>query len=591
MDRFSPPQRACDTARRHAPTKPHDAYGDMIQSSVHALARLERLRLQSGSAVAVERLRLLRRLERARLRTAAQVRRLHELLCFARGYPDNSLVLRQAVRMLRRFEHRGDLRSHHDELYSSGIAGTTLWFPFFYPTARWLAARWPDQLRLDRSDTVAEESITKMLPALVTPLEAYALRESHLPGYAALDHLRGKRTDATFLVERVAAMPGNDRTREAFYDAINPSCELMPGGTTPSRTLAHFSGAERTYRTRPLRSDRPDLREEIGREPRRVRQVTRSVARELIDLARASMATRERDLDAFAYGNAADTWWIDDDDGLAFALIGTAPERRIALPAIYGGLSLHNGVPIGYHQSDMIGSTAAVSFNTFETFRGAESAHVFARLLATLRALFSCTSFSIEPYQLGDGNDEGIASGAWWFYYKLGFRPRARAAKLRVAAETARLRKDPGRRTSEDVLRALAGHHVFFDLDPAKPGPLVLVAKLGLAVGSFLGELHADRAQALRLASAKAHAVCGMPNLDQLTGLQRHAWDMLCPLYALLDVRRWTRTERAQLMELVHAKAAASEREAVRVMATHPRLLQSLKRIADRSAIRRKAAT
>ena len=117
----------------------------------------------------------------------------------------------------------------------------------------------------------------------------------------------------------------------------------------------------------------------------------------------------------------------------------------------------------------------------------------------------------------------------------------------------------------------------------------MLVPKVGLAVGSFLGELHADRAQALRLASAKARAVCGMPNLDQLTGRQRHAWDMLCPLYALLDARGWTRTERAQLVELVHAKAAASEREAIRIMAAHPRLLQSLQRIADRSAIRRKA--
>ena len=560
----------------------------MMQSSVHALARLERLRLQRGSAAAGERLRLLRRLERARLRTAAQVRRLHELLCFARGYPDNVAVLRQAVRMLRRFEHRSDLRAHRGELYASGIAGTTLWFPFFYPTARWLAARWPDQLRLDRSDTVAEDSITKMLPALVTSLEAYALRESHQPGYAALDHLRGKRTDATFLVERVEAMPGDDRTREAFYDAINPSCELVPGGTTPSRTLAHFSGAEHTYRTRPLRGDRPDLRQEIGREPGRVRRVTRGVARELIDLARASMVARERDLDAFAYGNAADTWWIDDDEGLAFALIGTAPERRIALPAIYGGLTLHNGVPIGYHQSDVIGSAAAVSFNTFETFRGAESAHVFARLLASLRALFGCTSFSVEPYQLGDGNDEGIASGAWWFYYKLGFRPRARTAARRAAAEAVRLQLAPGRRSSEETLRSLARHHVFFDLDPDRAGPLLRPAALGLAAASFLGRLHRDRAQALRLAGARARAASGMPALDGLTGPQRRAWDSLGPLYAMLDTRGWTRRERAQLVELVHAKAAASEREAIRIVAAHPRLLQSLQRIADRSAIRRK---
>jgi hypothetical protein len=41
--------------------------------------------------------------------------------------------------------------------------------------------------------------------------------------------------------------------------------------------------------------------------------------------------------------------------------------------------------------------------------------------------LFDVDSFTINPYQLGDGNDEALASGAWWFYYKFGFaraRPR-----------------------------------------------------------------------------------------------------------------------------------------------------------------------
>ena len=34
-------------------------------------------------------------------------------------------------------------------------------------------------------------------------------------------------------------------------------------------------------------------------------------------------------------------------------------------------------------------------------------------------------AFTIYPYQLGDdGNQKGLASGAWWFYQKLGFRAR-----------------------------------------------------------------------------------------------------------------------------------------------------------------------
>ena len=31
--------------------------------------------------------------------------------------------------------------------------------------------------------------------------------------------------------------------------------------------------------------------------------------------------------------------------------------------------------------------------------------------------------FVVKPYQFGKGNPEGLKSGAFWFYYRLGFRP------------------------------------------------------------------------------------------------------------------------------------------------------------------------
>jgi hypothetical protein len=66
-----------------------------------------------------------------------------------------------------------------------------------------------------------------------------------------------------------------------------------------------------------------------------------------------------------------------------------------------------------------------------------------SRASAPLRHVFGTTSFSIDPYQLGKGNDEGLESGAWWFYAKLGFRPRD-AATLRLAGdEQARVRRSP----------------------------------------------------------------------------------------------------------------------------------------------------
>ena len=239
-----------------------------------ALATLERCRDDFSPRVAARKLAALRLLERAQLRAAEQVRRLHEVLCFMRAYPHNAGVLRQVERMLEVFEHRRDLRTHREALAYTGIAGTTIWFPFFYPTARWIAQRWPHALTLDRTDAVAGESIAKALPGLTTADRGPRTARISLPGFQALDALRGTSTDATFLVERVAAMPGDDVTREAFYDLINPSCELIAAAGTPSRTKAVFPRGPRSWQTTPLRHERPDLRREIARPPRTVQRLS-----------------------------------------------------------------------------------------------------------------------------------------------------------------------------------------------------------------------------------------------------------------------------------------------------------------------------
>jgi len=551
--------------------------------AMSAITDLERRRDRFDPASARVKLKRLRELQRTRLARAGQVERLHEVLCFMRAYPDNAGVLRAVEAMLARFDRRADLQAHRDALAYSGIAGTTIWFPFFYPTALWLAQHWPTRLVLDRTDMKAAESIADVLPALLTPIEAHGLRESKLPGFEALDAVRGRDTDATFLVRRVSALPADHRTREALYDAINPSCELLPGPGTPSRTRAALPGVRPVWQAGPLRRARPDLARELARPPRAFRPATSDEAEALIALARGAMVTRRRDLDAFAYANPEDVWWIQDDGGLAFALIGMSSERRAVVPAIYGGLTLQNGVPVGYHQCDLVGRSAAVSFNTFETFRGSEAAHTFARLLAALVHGYGTRSFSIEPYQLGKGNDEGLASGAWWFYVKLGFRPRARSGIAMAQREFDRLARSKGHRTRPDTLGALAEHHLFLDLDARDPAPLITPAAIGLAAARHLARLAgSDRAAAVARASADAARRCGLASLDGFSTEERRAWDAWAPVLSMLPLATWNAVERAQLVQLVRAKAERSERSYVLGFAALPRLERALAQLAVR---------
>jgi hypothetical protein len=418
------------------------------------LRALQPLRNRFGAEAASAKCALLKHLARARLRTAREVERLHELLCFMRAYPDDARLLAMVRRMLAGFARRADLRAQREALESSGIAGCAIRFPFFWPSARWLARHWPERIKLDRLDRAAGRAIGELL----------GVDRRRLSGFDALDRIRPRgASDAVHFIRLVEAMPGDEFAKEAFYDAIEPVIEIHPGRGTPNRTLAWHATGPIAWQRAALDRARPDLAAEIHRPPRRVRRVSARDGERLLDLARAAMATRSRDLDAFAYGDARDLRLVEDGGGLAFSLNGVIATRHPAHATPHGALTLMNGVPIGYLQLDIAVPVAEVSFNTFPTFRDGEAARVFARALAMARHVLGARAFSIEPYQLGQGNHEAIESGAWWFYFKLGFRPRDAEARRLARCELARLRAAPGRRSSEATLRKLARAHLYFD--------------------------------------------------------------------------------------------------------------------------------
>lgn len=421
------------------------------------LRALQQLRNRFDAGAASAKCALLKRLARTRLRSAREVMRLHELLCFMRAYPDDVRVLSIAKRLLAGFARRADLRAQREALESSGIAGTAIRFPYFWPSARWLARHWPHHITLDRLDRAAGRAIAELL----------GVDRRRLGGFAALDRIRPRGlSDAVHFIRLVEAMPGDDFAKEAFYDAIEPVIEIHPGRGTPNRTLAWHASGPIAWQRAGLDRARPDLAAEIRRPPRRVRRVPARDAEHLLDLARAAMATRSRDLDAFAYGDAREVRLVEDGGGLVFALNGVIAARHPAHATPYGALTLKNGVPIGYLQLDIAGRLAEVSYNTFPTFRDGEAARVFARALAMARHVLGARSFSIEPYQLGQRNHEAIESGAWWFYFKLGFRPRAAEARRLARRELARMRAAPSHRSSAATLEKLACRHLYFD--PAK---------------------------------------------------------------------------------------------------------------------------
>ncbi len=369
-------------------------------------------------------------------------------------------------------------------------------------------------------------------------------------------------------------MPGDGFTREAFADGLDLPWVLAPGRDTPSRSRAHFPGAPHACGIAPG-DGRPNLRAALYRPPRDVRLLRGREATALIELARAAMVTRARDLMTFEYAEPRDLRLVDDGDGLGFAFTGIVSERRSILPALYGYLMLRNGVPVGYGQVDVLGPRAAVSFNVFDSFRGVEAALLLARLMSATRHVFGATSFSLEPYQLGQGNEEAIETGAWWFYHKLGFRPLAPEAQRLMHGELARRGRNPKHRSSARTLQALARHHLFFDLEPRRTRGLAPVEAVLARSSAWLAR-RGGGTQAEEAADETARRITGLRSLAGFSRGERLAWLRWAPVIASWPgIGRWTPGERRALIGVVRAKGEGPEVEYLLRLAAHPRLAKA----------------
>jgi hypothetical protein len=526
-----------------------------------ALRQLERWarREPGGDPAAV------RALSRARLSSARDITRLHEALLFLAAYPHSQAEHRDAISLLDRFDRRADLRRFRHALANSGIAGTEIHFPFFWFTALWIARRWPELLRVDWESFDKEEDLEPLLALLLPYAESVALDELTGAAQEWIRRLKRKdETDGAFLVRRFAALAGDSFVKELVYERLDLPLVLAPGPGTPSRTRDRLRVTRVAARPSGLDRRRPDLAAEWRRPLVSIRSCAAREADRLITLARGAMITRSRDLNVFEHADPQDVRLADAGDGLQFACLGVVPERRLLLESAYGFLTLQNGIPVGYVLLSGLFGSSEVAFNVFETFRGGEAGRVFGRVIALARAWFGSDAYTIGADQLGEDNEEGLRSGAWWFYYKMGFRPHAAKVKRVLAGELRAMRRRPAHRSSLAQLVQLSSENLYWYSRRPRADVLgrVALGNIGLAISKRLAERDgADRERGVRDAADEAQRLLGA---RRSRASERLAWERWGPLVvALPGIERWSSADRRALADILRAKWSGPESEFV----------------------------
>lgn len=548
------------------------------------LDSLTRLQFAYGADPGRDKLQLLRDLDNVRLRTAGEVGRLHEILCFMRAYPDNRRILGQVSVMLEGFAERKDLDRHRRKLSDTGIAGTRIHYRFHWKTARWLQDHWPNALSIDWSGFEDPAALEDLWPLILPPPALETLEHTSLTPEQWIYQLKTEdETDAAYLIRIFARWHAGEAVREKYYDGLDVPLTLDHAPGSPSRTHASIKPKRPAYG--PPGGPLPSSRRNKMPVPVNVADVSPRYGRKLINLARIQMVTRSRDLYAFMNADSCDVRIITFEDGIQFVSYGLQPHARTLLEAMYVFLILKNGLPVGYTQAATLFRSAEVNFNVFDTFRGAETSRIFSFTLAMVRHLFGCDTFIINTQQLGEQNEEALRTGAFWFYHKHGFRSRDAEIRKIVRRELGHKKRNPRHRSNLGTLRRLAGDDLYLATGTARD---ILVnnlpsAAVGLAAARMLeSQASPTDPEGARRCLAAASRLLGCRIDFRLPAAQREMWERWSPVVlALPGVRRWSADNKRRLVDVVNAKGGHHESEFVALFDKHRPLQRAILRLAD----------
>lgn len=530
------------------------------------VAELQPLRATHGRGATALKTKLLRRLMRLRLNDPVVIREYHEALLFLAAYPDDWAVwglsqrgLRQIAAEVRRLTRAS--KAVDRRLENSGIAGTRVTCHYSLDLLAWMVERFPRELEFDWKDDSLGEAFEEVLPTLASRVEGDGLMADHLTTREWVRKAKGRfrGSDLAWIVSRfqkcAAAGPVLDRVFESME--LGTVWRLSANA---SRTLGRLPGAKVFCHADGI-CKLGSIREEVLRPVPREERVSAAEARRLMDVVRSALAVRQRETDAATYTQIAEVRRWRLDRGFEVVMYGMAPERRLPIESFYGFLLAKNGIPLGYGGGWVFFDRCEIGVNIFDSFRGGESAYGFAQVMRVYRHVFRSRRFTVDPYQFGEGNPEAIKSGAFWFYYRLGFRPLEKKLAELATKEWEKIGANRAYRSSPSVLRRLARAHIAMDLE-AGVKEVPDLKRISLAATRWIGRSFAgDRELAEAWAVRRVERMVGM-RLGDAQGARS-----LAMLAAMVPgIERWPISERRLVGKAIRAKGCVREADFSRAL-------------------------
>ena len=553
-----------------------------MPTAVALQRQLRSVRARFDPGAEEEKRRLLGMLAGRRLARAGLLAAYHEDLLFLVAFPGAIDVRDAALAQLDAISARVRALPANQRavLANTGIAGSVSRYAIAHPIAACLVGDQPDAIELDWSNVEDPVRLDELISQVLTEVE----RDAFGSGMSTRHWVAAaRRADATstlqWLLRAGSTRPAGARSDfAAAWDLAQVPVRWRIGDSPRSVTRNRIEVGIPWLRTE-FRKPSESLARHVMRPLDRIERLKQPHAARAIDVARSALAARCREVHAMNYANPDEVHLADLGQGAQLVVIGVLPSHRLLLEANYGYLLLSNGVPIGYGGVSPLFRQANTGINVFDPFRGSEAAFLWAQVLRAFRSLFGVRRFIINGYQFGAGNAEAIGSGAYWFYYRLGFRPASPAGCRLAGEEAARLRREGGRSPAA-TLHRLARGDLHFDLPDWEAADAFDEAALdhaGTALAQRLSRVPVwSRVAAARVLAREVQGMLGA-RPEQWSRDEREVFERLAPVASLLPaLPAWPVRERRALAELLRAKGSTGEQEFARRATGLPRFFRAL---------------
>lgn len=493
-------------------------------------------------------IKLLAELSKSALPDGKQLLPYHDLLLFFCAYPADKKILNLAEKELQRIAALGKKLQNTKNAFpeNEGLPFTTTITRFSPEFLYWLLQHKDLSVGFDSfyNPTLSLNDILNItLPAALKAETTASLSNEDLLEVLGIE----PNQYAAFLLGQLDTLNDSPLLKELFMERMDLYVKLLPKNKLFSRAFNRLPVKNVFYHAEIVKSF--DHQQLINKALPEILKPDETERKSYDKIIKNAMALTVREIDPATFLKEESMCIFNLERGLTIAVYAMEGLHQLPLETYFGFTFLKNGVPVSYGGIWAFGRMAKLGLNIFEPFRGGESGYILTQLIRVCKQFLGATYFEVEPYQFGLENPDGIKSGAFWFYYKFGFKPVDKTLNLLAEKEQQKIKKNPKYRSSEKTLIEFTGSNVGLHLEEDLP---MNVLELKTNILAALKKDWQNNYAAARLQAIISFCKNVKINFTELDGLQKNIVEEIA-LWAMAS--SITKPQKLKLMrQMVFAK-------------------------------------